>query len=101
MTSPVYPFNDAGRRARYLSIFSGCGSTIKSINTVSYKFPECDCDPGNSGRTVAWCLCGQPIPSLTLLLRYGIKPSDIDAGAAVITKAEARSVMKLKELNYR
>jgi len=42
-----------------------------------------------------------PVIQLTLLLRYGIKPSDIDAGAAVITQAEAKSVMKLKEQNYR
>jgi len=42
-----------------------------------------------------------PVIQLALLLRYGIKPADIDAGAAVITKAEARSVMKLKARNYR
>jgi len=42
-----------------------------------------------------------PVIQLTLLLRYGIQPADIDAGATVITKAEARSVMNLKKQNYR
>jgi len=42
-----------------------------------------------------------PVVQLTLLLRYGIRPSDIDAGAAVITRKEARSVMGLKAANYR
>lgn len=42
-----------------------------------------------------------PVIQLALLARYGIQPSDIDAGAGVITKAEARSVIKLKKLNYR
>ncbi len=42
-----------------------------------------------------------PVVQLTLLLRYGIRPSDIDAGASVITRKEAAGVMKLKEKNYR
>ena len=42
-----------------------------------------------------------PVIQLTLLLRYGIKPSDIDSGAGAITKAEAKGVMKLKAQNYR
>jgi len=42
-----------------------------------------------------------PVIQLTLLCRYGIKPSDIDAGAFLITKKQAGSVMKLKKRNYR
>ena len=42
-----------------------------------------------------------PVIQLTLLLRYGIKPADIDSGAGVITKAEAKRVMKFKAQNYR
>jgi simple sugar transport system substrate-binding protein len=42
-----------------------------------------------------------PVVQLTLLLRYGIRPSDIDAGATVITRDEAKSVMGLKAKNYR
>jgi len=42
-----------------------------------------------------------PVIQLTLLLRYGIQPSDIDAGAAVITGKEAKGVMGLKMQNYR
>ncbi len=42
-----------------------------------------------------------PVVQLTLLLRYGILPSDIDAGATVITRKEAKSVMGLKAQNYR
>ena len=42
-----------------------------------------------------------PVIQLTLLLRYGIQPSDIDAGATVITKTEAARAMKLKKLNSR
>ena len=42
-----------------------------------------------------------PVIQLTLLLRYGIQPSDIDAGATVITKTEAARAMKLKQQNYR
>jgi len=42
-----------------------------------------------------------PVVQLTLLLRYGIRPADIDAGAAVITRREAKSVLGLKAKNYR
>ncbi len=42
-----------------------------------------------------------PVVQLTLLLRYGIRPSDVDAGATVITRKEAKSVMGLKAKNYR
>ncbi|HYW79829.1 MAG TPA: substrate-binding domain-containing protein [Thermoguttaceae bacterium] len=42
-----------------------------------------------------------PVVQLTLLLRYGIRPSDIDAGAAVITRKEAKGVIGLKARNYR
>jgi simple sugar transport system substrate-binding protein len=42
-----------------------------------------------------------PVMQLTLLLRYGIQPSDINAGAIVITKDTARSVVKLKKRHYR
>lgn len=42
-----------------------------------------------------------PVVQLTLLLRYGIRPADIDAGATVITRKEAKGVMKWKAKNYR
>ena len=42
-----------------------------------------------------------PVVQLTLLLRYGIRPSDIDAGATVITRKEVKRVMPLKAQNYR
>jgi simple sugar transport system substrate-binding protein len=42
-----------------------------------------------------------PVVQLTLLLRHGIRPSDIDSGAAVITRDQAKNVMELKEKNYR
>lgn len=42
-----------------------------------------------------------PVIQLTLLLRYGIRPSDIDSGATVITSKEAKNVMDLKTANYR
>jgi simple sugar transport system substrate-binding protein len=42
-----------------------------------------------------------PVVQLTLLLRYGIRPSDIDAGATVITRNEAKNVMKWKATNHR
>jgi simple sugar transport system substrate-binding protein len=42
-----------------------------------------------------------PVVQLTLLLRHGIRPSDIDAGATVITRKEAKSVMEWKAKNYR
>jgi simple sugar transport system substrate-binding protein len=42
-----------------------------------------------------------PVIQLTLLLRYGIRPSNIDSGAAVITRDQAKSVMQWKAKNYR
>lgn len=42
-----------------------------------------------------------PVVQLTLLLRYGIQPSDVDAGATVITKDSAAKVIKLKKQHYR
>ena len=42
-----------------------------------------------------------PVIQLALLIRYGIQPSDIDAGAGVITKTEAQTVIDLKKQNYR
>ena len=38
---------------------------------------------------------------LALYCRYGIRPSNIDAGAALITGAEVDSVVELKKKNYR
>ncbi len=42
-----------------------------------------------------------PVVQLTLLLQYGIQPSDVDAGATVITREQAKSVMELKAENFR
>lgn len=42
-----------------------------------------------------------PVIQLTLRLRYGIQPSDINAGASIITKDTARSIINLKKQNYR
>jgi len=42
-----------------------------------------------------------PVIQLALMSRYGIRPSSMDAGAAVITKATAGSVAKLCEQGYR
>ncbi len=42
-----------------------------------------------------------PVIQLTLLLRYGIRSSDIDVGATVITRKDAKTVMELKAKNYR
>lgn len=42
-----------------------------------------------------------PVIQLALYCRYGIMPADIDAGATVITKVQARGVMELKKHNYR
>ena len=42
-----------------------------------------------------------PVVQLTQLLRYGIRPSNIDAGASVITRKEAKNVMELKAKNFR
>lgn len=42
-----------------------------------------------------------PVMQLTLLIRYGIQPSDIDAGAGIITKENAMAVMDMKKKNFR
>jgi len=42
-----------------------------------------------------------PVMQLVLYLRYGIVPSDIDAGAAIIDKANVDQVMALSQQLYR
>ncbi len=42
-----------------------------------------------------------PVVQLTLYLRYGIVPSDVDAGAAIIDRSNVRQVMELTKRNYR
>jgi simple sugar transport system substrate-binding protein len=42
-----------------------------------------------------------PVIQLTLYLRYGIVPSDIDAGAAIIDKSNVEQVIKLTREKYR
>jgi simple sugar transport system substrate-binding protein len=42
-----------------------------------------------------------PVVQLTLYLRYGIMPSDIDAGAAIIDRDNVRQVIELTKRNYR
>lgn len=42
-----------------------------------------------------------PVLQLTLYLRYGIKPSDIDAGAAIIDRSNVDQVMELSKKNFR
>jgi simple sugar transport system substrate-binding protein len=42
-----------------------------------------------------------PVVQLTLYLRYGIVPSDIDAGAAIIDRSNVRQVMELSRTHYR
>lgn len=42
-----------------------------------------------------------PVIQLTLYLRYGIVPSDIDAGAAIIDQANVEQVIKLTDERYR
>jgi simple sugar transport system substrate-binding protein len=42
-----------------------------------------------------------PVIQLTLYLRYGIMPSDIDAGAAVIDRSNVDRVMELTKQKYR
>jgi simple sugar transport system substrate-binding protein len=42
-----------------------------------------------------------PVVQLTLYLRYGIKPSDIDAGAAIINRSNVDQVMELSKKNFR
>jgi simple sugar transport system substrate-binding protein len=42
-----------------------------------------------------------PVVQLTLYLRYGITPSDIDAGAAFIDRGNVRQVVELSRKHYR
>jgi simple sugar transport system substrate-binding protein len=42
-----------------------------------------------------------PVIQLALYCRYGIRPSNMDAGAFVITKEQAAKVMALKKADYR
>ena len=42
-----------------------------------------------------------PVIQLTLYLRYGIIPSDIDAGAAIIDRTNINEVIELTRQNYR
>ena len=42
-----------------------------------------------------------PVVQLTLYCRYGIKPSNVDAGAGVVTKKDAKRVMELTGKKYR
>jgi simple sugar transport system substrate-binding protein len=42
-----------------------------------------------------------PVIQLTQYLRYGIKPSDMDAGAAIIDSATVDQVLKMSRLKYR
>ena len=42
-----------------------------------------------------------PVIQLTLLRRYGIMPSDIDAGATIIDASNVQQVMQLTKENYR
>jgi simple sugar transport system substrate-binding protein len=42
-----------------------------------------------------------PVIQLTLFCRYGLRPSNIDTGAWVITKEDVDTVMELKKRNYR
>ncbi len=42
-----------------------------------------------------------PVVQLALYCRYGIQPSDLDAGAGVVTQKDAKRVMKLTKKKYR
>jgi simple sugar transport system substrate-binding protein len=42
-----------------------------------------------------------PVIQLTLYLRYGIRPADMDAGSAIIDRSTVDQVMRLSELRYR
>lgn len=42
-----------------------------------------------------------PVIQLTLYIRYGIIPSDIDAGAAIIDKSNVKQVIELTKQKYR
>jgi len=42
-----------------------------------------------------------PVVALTLKLRYGIAPSDIDAGAGIVDRRNVKQVMQLTTAGYR
>jgi simple sugar transport system substrate-binding protein len=42
-----------------------------------------------------------PVVQLALYLRYGIVPSDIDTGAAIIDRSNVRDVLELSRRRYR
>jgi simple sugar transport system substrate-binding protein len=42
-----------------------------------------------------------PVVALTLKLRYGIAPSDIDAGAGIVDRRNVKQVMQLTKAGYR
>jgi simple sugar transport system substrate-binding protein len=42
-----------------------------------------------------------PVVALTLKLRYGISPSDIDAGAGIVDRRNVKQVMQLTTAGYR
>ncbi|MEI7728801.1 MAG: substrate-binding domain-containing protein [Verrucomicrobiota bacterium] len=42
-----------------------------------------------------------PVVQLTLLKRFGIRPASMDAGASIITKDQADSVLELSKKNFR
>jgi simple sugar transport system substrate-binding protein len=42
-----------------------------------------------------------PVVALTLNLRYGIAPSDVDAGATIVDRSKVKQVMQLTEKGYR
>ena len=42
-----------------------------------------------------------PVVALTLNLRYGIAPSDIDAGASIVDRRNVKQVMQLTADGYR
>lgn len=42
-----------------------------------------------------------PVVQLTLLCRYGIQPSNMDAGATIVSRADVDRVIQLKQQHYR
>ena len=42
-----------------------------------------------------------PVVQLTLYCRYGIRPSDIDAGAGMVTEANIERILNLTQKHYR
>jgi simple sugar transport system substrate-binding protein len=42
-----------------------------------------------------------PVIQLTLYLRYGLRPSDIDAGATIVDRSKVEQVMQLTKSQYR